>query len=93
MYTLEFYDRIRDIERQYNFSHPISPQQALDIFNKLGFEIYPYGYEENPLSDFDNKDVPMESFSFSLSSYIYIYFDKIENHDYLLRDLWKDGLH
>ena len=27
---------------------PISPQQALDIFNKLDFDIYPYGYEENP---------------------------------------------
>ena len=89
MYTLEFYDRVRDIERQYNFSHPISPQQALDIFNKLGFEVYPYGYEENPLSDFDDKDVPMESFSFSLSSYNYIDFDKTEIHDYLLEDLWK----
>ena len=87
MYTLEFYDRIRDIERQYNFSHPISPQQALDIFNKLGFDIYHYGYEENPLSDFYNKDTPVESFSFRLSSYTYIHFDKIENHDYLLRAL------
>jgi len=35
MYTLEFYDKIRDIERQYHFSHPISPQQALDIFSKM----------------------------------------------------------
>ena len=57
MYTLEFYDRIRDIERQYNFSHPISPQQALDIFNKLGFETHPYCEVRNPLGDFDNKDV------------------------------------
>ena len=87
MYTLEFYDDVRDIERQYNFSHPISPQQALDIFNKLGFEAHPYGYEENPLSGFDDKDVPMESFSFSLSSYNYIDFDKTEIHDYLLEDL------
>ena len=36
MYTLEFYDKIRDIEWKYNFSKPISPQQALDIFNKRG---------------------------------------------------------
>ncbi len=87
MYTLEFYDRIRDTECHYNFSHPISPQQALDIFSKMGFEVYPYGYEENPLRDFDNKDVPMEGFSFSLSSYNYIDFDKTEIHDYLLEDL------
>ena len=87
MYTLEFYDKIRNIERQYNFSNPISPQQALDIFNKLGFEIYPYGVIDTPLVIFDNKDIPMESFSFSLSSHNYIYFDKIENHDYLLRAL------
>ena len=87
MYTLEFYDSIRDIENQYHFSKPISPQQALDIFNKLGFETHPYSEVRNPLGDFDNKDVPMESFSFSLSSYNYIDFDKIENHDYLLEDL------
>ncbi len=87
MYTLEFYDDVRDIERQYNFSHPISPQQALDIFSKMGFETHPYGEVRNPLGDFDNKDVPMESFSFRLSSYTFIYFDKIENHDYLLEDL------
>ena len=88
MYTVEFYDRIRDTVRQYNFSRPISSQQALDIFNKLGFEIYPYGgVSTTPLDVFDNKDVPMERFDFKLSSYTYIYFDKIENHDYLLRDL------
>ena len=42
---------------------------------------------EVEIPDYDNKDVPMESFSFSLSSCTYIYFDKIENHDYLLRAL------
>ena len=84
MYTLEFYDRIRDIENQYNFSKPVSPQQALDIFNKLRFEIYPYGAVDNPLDVFNNKDIPMERFSFSLSSYNYIDFDKTEIHDYLL---------
>lgn len=87
MYTLEFYDRVRDIERQYHFSHPVSPQQALDIFNKLGFDIYHKGLVDNPLDEFNDKDVPMERFDFKLSSYTYIYFDKIENHDYLLRDL------
>ena len=87
MYTLEFYDRIRDIERQYNFSNPISPQQALDVFNKIGLEVHPYTEVKEPLAVFDNKDVPMESFRFNLSSYTYIYFDKIENHDYLLRAL------
>ena len=87
MYTLEFYDRIRDIENQYNFTHPISPQQALGIFNKMGFDVYPYGVVETPLAVFDNKDVPMESFDFNLSSYNYIDFDKTEIHDYLLEDL------
>ena len=87
MYTLEFYDRIRDIERQYHFSKPISPQQALDIFNKLGFDIYPYGVVDTPLDEFDDKDAPMESFSFSLSSYNYLSFCEIENHDYLLEYL------
>ena len=87
MYTLEFYDRIRDTERQYNFSRPISPQQALDIFNKLGFENHPYGVIDTPLGDFDNKDVPMERFDFKLSSHNYIDFDKTEIHDYLLEDL------
>ena len=87
MYTLEFYDRIRDVERQYHFSQPISPQQALDIFSKIGFEVYPYGVVETPLAVFDNKDVPMESFDFNLSSYNYIDFDKTEIHDYLLEDL------
>ena len=91
MYTLEFYDRIRGIENQYNFSHPISPQQALDIFNKIGFEVYPYGVIDTPLGDFDNKDVPMESFRFSLSSYNYIDFDKTEIYDYLLEELWTNG--
>ena len=88
MYTLEFYDRIRDIERQYHFSGPISPQQAFDIFNKQGIDIfYPYGAIDTPLAVFDNKDVPMENFSFSLSSYNYINFDKTEIHDYLLEGL------
>ena len=87
MYTLEFYDRIRDTEKQYHFSKPISPQQALDIFNKRGIGVYPYGTVNNPLDMFDNKDVPMESFSFTLPSYNYIYFDKTEIHDYLLEDL------
>ena len=87
MYTLEFYDGIRGIENQYNFSHPISPQQALDIFNKLGFDIYPYGLVDTPLDEFDNKDVPIGNFSFQLSSYNFVNFDKIENHDYLLRAL------
>ena len=89
MYTLEFYDRIRDIENQYNFSKPISPQQALDIFNKRGIDIYPYGVVDNPLDVFENKDVPMERFDFKLSSYNYIDFDKTEIHDYLLEDLWR----
>ena len=94
MYTLEFYDRIRDIENQYHFSHPISPQQALDIFNKRGIDVfYPYSAVDNPLNMFDNKDAPMESFNFTLSSYNYIDFDKTEIHDYILEDLWKDMLH
>ena len=42
MYTLEFYDRMRDIENQYHFRNPISPQQALGIFNARCIEIYPY---------------------------------------------------
>ena len=87
MYTLEFYDRIRDIENKYHFTQPISPQQALDIFNKIGFDVYPCGKVDNQLDLFDSKDVPMESFRFSLSSYNYIDFDKTEIHDYLLEDL------
>ena len=87
MYTLEFYDEVRDIEKQYNFSHPISPQQALDIFNKIGFEVHPYSMVDTPLAVFDNKDIPMERFDFKLSSYNYIDFDKTEIHDYLLEDL------
>ena len=87
MYTLEFYDSIRGIENQYHFSKSISPQQAFDIFNQIGFDIYPYGVVETPLDEFDNKDIPMESFDFNLSSYNYIYFDKTEIHDYLLEDL------
>ena len=92
MYTLEFYDRIRDIERQYYFNHPISPQQALDIFNKLRFEIYPYGKIEQPLSRFDNKDFPINCFSFQLSSYNFVDFDKVSFDDYLLEGLWKSTL-
>lgn len=87
MYTLEFYDNVRDIENQYHFSKPISPQQALDVFNKLGFEVYPYGVVDTPLAVFDNKDIPIDCFSFWLSSYNYIDFDKTEIHDYLLEDL------
>ena len=87
MYTLEFYDKVRDIGWKYDFSHPISPQQALDIFNKRGIDVYPYGVADTPLAVFDNKDVPMESFSFSLSSYNYIDFDKTEIHDYLLEEI------
>ena len=84
MYTLEFYDKIRDIDRKYNFSKPISPQQALDIFHKLKFEIYPYGKVENPLSQFDNKDTPIGNFHFRLSSYNFVDFDKEILDDYLL---------
>lgn len=36
MYTLEFYDRIRDTERQYNFSRPTSPQPNV-ILNESGW--------------------------------------------------------
>ena len=60
MYTLEFYDRIRNIENQYHFSKSIGPQQAFDIFNQIGFEVHPHGLVVNLLSVFDNKDVPME---------------------------------
>ena len=87
MYTLEFYDRIRDIENQYHFSKPISPQQALDIFNKRGIDVYPYGTVDNPLDLFDNKDAPMERFDFKLSSYNYIDFDKVSFDDYLLEEI------
>ena len=87
MYTLEFYDSVRDIDRQYNFSLPISPQQALDIFSKMGFEVYPYGKVDTPLSRFDNKDAPIDCFSFKLSSYDFVYFDKVSFDDYLLDDL------
>ena len=45
MYTLEFYDKIMGIDRKYNFSKPISPQQALDIFHKLKFEVEIPDYE------------------------------------------------
>ena len=88
MYTLEFYDEVRDIEKQYNFTHPISPQQALDIFNKMGFEVHPYGEVGQPLSNFDNKDAPIGNFSFQLSSYNFVDFDKVSFDDYLLEDLW-----
>lgn len=87
MYTLEFYDSIRGVENQYNFNHPISPQQALDVFNKIGFEVHPYSEVKDPLAVFDNKDVPMESFRFNLSSYNYIDFDKTEIYDYLLEEI------
>ena len=87
MYTLEFYDKIRDIEWKYNFSHPISPQQALDIFNKMGFEAYPYGKVDTPLSNLDNKDIPIDCFSFWLSSYNLVDFDKVNFDDYLLEGL------
>ena len=84
---IEFYDSVMGIENQYHFSKSISPQQAFDIFNHIGFEVHPYGATVNPLSVFDNKDVPMEMFDFKLSSYNYIVFDKTEIHDYLLEDL------
>ena len=87
MYTLEFYDKIMGIEWKYNFSHPISPQQALDIFNKIGFEVYPYGKVEQPLSRFDNKDISIDCFSFQLSSYNFVDFDKVSFDDYLLEGL------
>ena len=75
------------IENQYHFSKSISPQQAFDIFNHIGFEVHPYGVVETPLDVFNNKDVPMERFDFKLSSYNYIDFDKTEIHDYLLEGL------
>ena len=87
MYTLEFYDKIMGIDRKYNFSKPISPQQALDIFHKLKFETYPYGKVENPLSNFDNKGIPIDCFSFQLSSYNFVDFVKVSFDDYLLEDL------
>ena len=87
MYTLEFYDKIMDIERQYHFSHTISPQQALDIFRKMGFDVYPYGAEQNPLIKFADKNRKSESFSLMLSNYNYLSFDKTEILDYLLEDL------
>ena len=87
MYTLEFYDGIRDIEYEYNFSNPISPQQALDIFNKMGFEVYHYGKVEQPLSRYDNKYAPIDCFSFKQSSYNFVDFDKVSFDDYLLDDL------
>ena len=87
MYTLEFYDAVRDIENQYNFTNPISPQQAFDIFNKMGFEVHPYTKVEQPLSNFDNKDIPIDCFSFQLSSYNFVDFDKVSFDDYLLEDL------
>ena len=86
MYTLEFYDKIRDTEWKYNFSHPISPQQALAIFNKMGFEVYPYGKVDTPLSKFDNKDIHIDCFSFQLSSYNFVDFDKVSFDDHLLED-------
>ena len=87
MYTLEFYDKVRDIENQYNFTNPISPQQALDIFNKIGFDVYPYGAVDTPLAVFDNKDVPIGNFSFQLSSYNFVNFDKVSFDDYLLEEI------
>lgn len=60
---------------------------TLDIFNKIGFEVYP-AVIDNPLGDFDNKDVPKWIASrFSLSSYNYIDFDKTEIYDYLLEEI------
>ena len=63
--TKDVVDERRDIEYKYNFSNPISPQQALDIFNKMGFEVYPYTKVEQPLSRCDNKYAPIDCFSFS----------------------------
>ena len=87
MYKLEFYDKIRDTDCRYNFSHSISPQQALNIFNKMGFEVYHYGKVEQPLSRYDNKYAPIDCFSFQLSSYNFVDFDKVSFDDYLLDDL------
>ena len=87
MYTLEFYDSVMGIENQYHFSKSISPQQAFDIFNHIGFEVHPYSKVDTPLSMFDNKDAPIGSFSFKLSSYNFVDFDKVSFDDYLLDDL------
>ena len=87
MYTLEFYDSVMGIENQYHFSKSISPQQAFDIFNHIGFEVHPYGAEQNPLIQFADKNRKSESFSLMLSNYNYLSFDKTEIHDYLLEDL------
>ena len=87
MYTLEFYDKIMDIEWKYNLSSSISPQQALDIFNKMGFEVYPYSKVDTLLSNFVNKDIPIDCFSFQLSSYNFVDFDKVSFDDYLLEGL------
>ena len=87
MYTLEVYDKIRNIERQYNFSNPISPQQALNVFNRLEFKACKEGKLENPLNRFDNKDLLMENFNFRLSKHDFIMFYKEGLGDYLLEDL------
>ena len=53
----------------------------------MGFEVYPYGAEQNPLIQFADKNRKSESFSLMLSNYNYLSFDKTEIHDYLLDDL------
>ena len=87
IYILEFYNNDRDWEHQVYFSNPISPQQALKVFNMLGFKACKKDKLENPLSNFDNKCSPLESFNFRLSKHDYIMFYKEELGDYLLEDL------
>ena len=87
IYILEFYNNDRDWTHQIYFSRPISPKQALKVFNRLGFKASKKDKLENPLSNFDNKDTPMESFNFRLSKHDFIMFHKEELGDYLLEDL------
>lgn len=86
MYALNIYDKILDQDWYYNFTKPISPQQALDIVNKLEFEIQTYGKLDDPLYMFVDKNNPCEYFGFRLSNYNYVNFDKLEFSDYLLDD-------
>ena len=87
MYILEFYNNDRDWTHQIYFSRPISPKQALKVFNRLGFKAYKKDKLENHLIYFDNNGSPMESFNFRLSKHDFIMFYKEELGDYLLEDL------
>ena len=87
IYILEFYDRDRDWEHRVYFSKRISPQQALNVFNRLEFKACKEGKLENPLNRFDNKDLLMENFNFRLSKHDFIMFYKEELGDYLLEYL------